>query len=332
MSVYIANFGRGNWAWPDCLKRQSIAVMDDVRVHPYWKQGDREGYIRQAQTYLRLASGERVIKPVASRWFNLNTVLMETAGDLWIHREKDELWWTESTASPPTEEIIDDPNPRSRPAKIHLYHKKCLAWSDRDRVGRPLSWNGLHVRAKEFLFTEGTFQQLSDDNADYAQALIDGGDLSRWHDRPEWKAKAQRSGRFPVTYYDAQRKTFVRMAMTAMETAKQSGMASTSIKKEKKIEFRDQYELEKYIAELFELQEGLCALTGLPMLLDGVDGDTELLCSLDRIDSDDHYARGNLQIVCKFVNRWKGASDNTEFVRLLEKVRSGDPSSPSSAG
>jgi hypothetical protein len=62
-------------------------------------------------------------------------------------------------------------------------------------------------------------------------------------------------------------------------------------------------------------------LTGLEMILDGVDGDRELRCSLDRIDSSKHYERGNLQIVCKFANRWKGASDNDQFKRLVEMIR-----------
>jgi hypothetical protein len=249
---------------------------------------------------------------------------METASDLWVHREKNELWWTESMASPPTQEIIVDPNPRLGPARIHFYRKQCSGWSDRNKRGRPLSWRELHARAQEFLFTEGTFQQLSDDNAAYARALIDGDSLSRWHDRPDWKAKAERSKRFPVIHFDARRKTIARMAMTAMETAQQSGAQSISTKKVKNFLFRDQYELEGHIAELLDDQEGLCALTGLSMLLDSADGDAELRCSLDRIDSGGDYERGNLQIVCKFANRWKSDSDNAEFVRLIAKIHSPD--------
>jgi hypothetical protein len=75
MNVYIANFGTGNWAWKDCLARSSIAVMSDVRVHPFWQRGDREGYIAEAQRVLLNRAGRPVIKGVASRWFNLNTLL-----------------------------------------------------------------------------------------------------------------------------------------------------------------------------------------------------------------------------------------------------------------
>ena len=40
-----------------------------------------------------------------------------------------------------------------------------------------------------------------------------------------------------------------------------------------------------------------------------------------RIDSSKHYEVGNLQIACKFVNKWKGAMKNEEFKRLLTLLR-----------
>jgi hypothetical protein len=321
VSVYIANFGKGNWAWPDCLRNSTLVVMDDVRVHPFWLSDDRDGYIQEAQKVLRLASGGPVPKPVASRWFNLNTILATTAGDLWIHREKTELWWTESIDVKPQAQIINNPHPFSGPSRIYLYHKQCSGWSDRNKKGALLGWDGLHPRAKDFLFTEGTFQKLSDDHADYARALVAGDDLSSWHDRPDWKTKAENAKRAPVTYFDARRRTIVRMAMTAMGTIAQSGDVSLVVKKDKALGFHDRFELEKYIDDLMIGQDGMCALTGLRVLFDADDGDPELFCSLDRIDSNRHYERGNLQIVCKFANRWKGASDNDKFIDLIATIR-----------
>jgi hypothetical protein len=49
--------------------------------------------------------------------------------------------------------------------------------------------------------------------------------------------------------------------------------------------------------------------------------DKNLLPSVDRKDSNGHYEVGNLQIVCQFINFWKGDSDNEEFKRLLMLVR-----------
>ena len=320
MRVYIANFGKGNWAWPQCLERDSIAVMDDERIHRFWLANDKEGYIRETLRVMRHSDGSGITRPVASRWFNLNDLLMQTSDDVWIHREKEEVWWTKSSDQPPSAEIVNDPNPRAGAARIYVYHKPCSQWSDRDKRGRPLSWRGLHPRAREFLFTEGTCQQLSEDHAAYANALISGHDLSSWHERADWKAKVARSQQNPVTHFDARRRTIARMAMTAMTTVKASGMISTVIKKEKQFGFRDQYDLERYIEQLVEDQEGLCALTGVDMIFDGEEGDPNCSYSLDRIDSNGHYERGNLQIVCKFANRWKGDSDNDVFLGLIEKI------------
>jgi hypothetical protein len=80
-------------------------------------------------------------------------------------------------------------------------------------------------------------------------------------------------------------------------------------------------ELEKLLASLLHIQGDRCALTGIPFQFHGLDSDKNLLPSLDRIDSDGHYESGNLQVVCQFINFWKGDSDNSEFQRLLMLVR-----------
>jgi hypothetical protein len=80
-------------------------------------------------------------------------------------------------------------------------------------------------------------------------------------------------------------------------------------------------ELEKLLAFLLDLQGNRCALTGIPFHFHGPDADKNLLPSVDRIDSDGHYEVGNLQVVCRFINFWKGNSDNAEFQRLLLLVR-----------
>ncbi|WP_279356194.1 hypothetical protein [Methylobacterium indicum] len=80
-------------------------------------------------------------------------------------------------------------------------------------------------------------------------------------------------------------------------------------------------ELEKLIALLLDLQDNRCALTGLSFQFHGPEADKNLLPSLDRIDSAGHYEVGNLQVVCQFINFWKGDSDNADFQRLLMQVR-----------
>lgn len=80
-------------------------------------------------------------------------------------------------------------------------------------------------------------------------------------------------------------------------------------------------ELDNLIRDLLKIQEDCCAITGLPFQFQGAQTDNNMLPSLDRIDSNGHYAKDNLQIVCRFINFWKQASDDTEFRRLVDLVR-----------
>src|SRR4051812_19268930 len=105
MKVYIANFGRHNYAWPQCLARNTVATMNSYASHPFWQAGDRESFIQYNLRRAKTAAGIVPTRPVASRWFNLMTIISETAGDIWVHREKDQLWWTRSKVDPATIEL-----------------------------------------------------------------------------------------------------------------------------------------------------------------------------------------------------------------------------------
>lgn len=82
-------------------------------------------------------------------------------------------------------------------------------------------------------------------------------------------------------------------------------------------------EIDKLLEHLLDLQGNRCALTGIPFDF-AKDGDKNLFASPDRIDSSGHYVLGNIQVVCRFINFWKGSSDNEEFKRLLMQVRGGE--------
>lgn len=105
MKVFIANFGRENYAWPDCLARNSVATMNHVDGQALWAAGDREGYI-ETRMRGKTARGISPTRPVASRWFNLMTIIHETEGDIWVHRERDQLWWTTSRAGVVSRDVV----------------------------------------------------------------------------------------------------------------------------------------------------------------------------------------------------------------------------------
>jgi hypothetical protein len=113
-----------------------------------------------------------------------------------------------------------------------------------------------------------------------------------------------------------------RMIRTMLSTvAHSNGQEVIRIMKNKETSFNEG-EAQIYLRKLFDDQDGLCAITGIPLEINDKAMDGELLCSLDRKDSNGHYEEGNLQIVCRFVNRWKGISADGEFRRLIDLVRS----------
>jgi len=300
--------------------------MNPETVQGFWERRDRDGYINYCIAHIKTPSGRKPTKPVASRWYNLMTIVSETTGDVWIHREKEQIWWTTSTAAPPTITLDIEPDSRQETPRVYVCHKPCEPWSNKNKEGNRLEWNTLHPKAKEFLFTEGTLQQLGDENADYARALIAGDEqtLSRWHEQPTWRAKAADARNSnPGRVFNARQRAAAEMAMTVCSTvASAKGQQVLRTVKNKEMRFPSQHHLERYIGDLIEDQEGLCAITHIQLQFKGEHDDDELLCSLDRIDSDGHYEAGNLQVVCRFVNRWKNDDSDAEFRRLIGLVRS----------
>ena len=76
---------------------------------------------------------------------------------------------------------------------------------------------------------------------------------------------------------------------------------------------------------LHERQDGRCALSGLPLEYERDEDNFDLVASVDRIDSNDHYNADNVQLVCTFINLWKGARTDSEFLALLNLVRRIEP-------
>lgn len=116
-------------------------------------------------------------------------------------------------------------------------------------------------------------------------------------------------------------KSIIAMRLSVENTVKNAnGQIVQRVQKNKELRMTT-IELETLIASLLDLQANRCALTGIPFQFMGPDDNKNMFPSLDRIDSAGHYEVGNLQVVCQFINFWKGASDNAEFQSLLMIVR-----------
>ncbi|GJD40815.1 hypothetical protein [Methylobacterium bullatum] len=121
--------------------------------------------------------------------------------------------------------------------------------------------------------------------------------------------------------YDGRQVAVFDMANMTMETVRQAnGQIVETTRKVKEL-WMSKTGLQTYIEALLEKQEDKCALTGITFHYVGKGDDKQRRPSLDRKDSDKHYEVGNLQVVCKFINKWKSNARDEEFLRLIGLVR-----------
>lgn len=113
------------------------------------------------------------------------------------------------------------------------------------------------------------------------------------------------------------------MLQSAVGAASRSGAVQRVVHKVKLYELGGTEEARQLILRLLQEQGYRCKLTGLPLIPHSSASGDQLPFrpSLDRCDSDGHYNEENLQVVCQFVNAWKSDGDQTNFLRLLQAVR-----------
>lgn len=139
----------------------------------------------------------------------------------------------------------------------------------------------------------------------------------------QMEAKGELSGgaKARARYLGAREKSIAEIRYSVGKTVFNSnGQMAECVVKNKELRMSDA-ELDRHLRELLKVQEDRCAISGLPLQFRGAHSDENMLPSLDRIDSNGYYEYGNLQIVCRFINFWKQASDDGEFRRLLNVVR-----------
>jgi len=80
----------------------------------------------------------------------------------------------------------------------------------------------------------------------------------------------------------------------------------------------------KYLWELYQDQDGKCALSGLELKLETSlnrkKGESNITASLDRIDSDEGYTKDNVQWVHKDVNKMKQDLSEERLIELSKLI------------
>lgn len=76
----------------------------------------------------------------------------------------------------------------------------------------------------------------------------------------------------------------------------------------------------QYVWRLYKKQKGLCALSGVPIYFGRSSYTHESTASLDRIDNNKGYVKGNVQWVHKDINRIKWVFTTETFLGLCKNV------------
>lgn len=308
----VANFGRGNFLWDECLERSAIETFHSEDLFQPWKEQDEAAFYRNAHSKKR-RDGTFPNRGTVTRWYRHMTVLSQSCGEIWFHTADDNIWWTITTEEEATYENSIDPDGN----RIVVCYKPCRPWSCHALNGKELLKSALSDDAQNKLVCQGTLIRMREQNLSMAYALIEGADLSGWSGSPN----EQNTGSKSADRNESRRDSISEMVKNTLETVKHSnGQQVSQTKRNKELRMSRQ-ELEEHISELIEKQDDKCAISDLALQYRGQETDKNMLASLDRIDSDGHYEKGNLQVVCRFINFWKKDSENEEFCRLLKLLR-----------
>lgn len=93
---------------------------------------------------------------------------------------------------------------------------------------------------------------------------------------------------------------------------------STSKAFSKKRKINKEFNIDaKYLKTIYDSQNGLCAITKIPMTTILGQGKIATNISLDRIDFERGYIKGNIQLLCYVVNIMKQRMNNSEIKKFI---------------
>ena len=76
----------------------------------------------------------------------------------------------------------------------------------------------------------------------------------------------------------------------------------------------------EYLKELWDKQEGKCAISGIEMTFDQCKGRTATNVSIDQINPNEGYVVGNVQLVCMAMNQFKSDFGMDEVYMFCEAI------------
>ena len=112
-----------------------------------------------------------------------------------------------------------------------------------------------------------------------------------------------------------------RIKKERMETTNFSRLYTETVSSAKKKNFENNI-CKEYLEQLYIIQKGRCAISGVPLkpFVVGIKNEPDTV-SVDRIDSDKGYIMGNIQLVCHSWNLGKLRYTQEQMKFLLIKVK-----------
>jgi hypothetical protein len=320
--IYFIKTGADNYFWKRCLEANTAALMFDQDYYEAWAANDKEAHLEVTRKHADKGASESDLKRESTTWFTHGQRLANSLGDIFICRDGNNLYWATSTEAPWY------PIPHEHMGQpVVAVCKPVDGWTRFTAKGdKALKWETTHNRAKDFLQPyPALFRIDNEEMRDYLDAMLHGDDLTPWHSQSAWKIKqGEHRGKSLANSLAAVEFAVEQLMTSITQTVSQSnGQVVMAVKTMKNKELVGSKEVMRaHLKQLYEDQEGRCKLSGIQMHVPGAqDGvNPDLMISPDRIDSNGHYEAGNIQLVCRFVNYWKCATDNSKFTELLDLV------------
>ncbi len=76
----------------------------------------------------------------------------------------------------------------------------------------------------------------------------------------------------------------------------------------------------QYLKELYDCQNGKCAISGVEMTYEVGSGHVLTNISVDRINSEKGYEKGNIQLLCRVVNQMKSNMTDSELISWCKLI------------
>lgn len=296
-------------SWIDLSRKERLLPYGIVKkAYQLFLEGRHDEFLEYYQSLRKpsILSGasEFYDKGTATRYLNDMELFCRGGSEvLWITHSGDLLLWclAERGVTVHHEYTDDSANSDEDRVNVCLVREVLLdGWKTTNFHGVELEGiSKMHPKARNLLSQSATIARMTS-GASYFLAKLKSLPLDPWHNRKDWVAAARKENWRPTVnkprvprHWDQE---VNRMVASVLHTVAQS--QGQIIERQVKLKTMNlsRDELAALVAELLVKQEYRCAVTKRKLKPRGDGPDNWLMPSVDRVDPDGNYERGNVQV------------------------------------